>query len=233
MKRLAILAALAIVLSACTPQPVAFTPTAPPPTIAPTPTALPPTVAPTPTPLPPTPEPTAVPTVAPTVEILPPTVGPNPTVSVTSFAALPGNIANGEPAPDFTVTTLTRETFILSEYRGSPVLLTFMAIGCPSCLYEITSLAETYPAYAGQGLMVLVVDVQGFDTAADLQPYVDSLPYPEVNWTIDAEFHVGQMYNVFDTGVTVLVDPMGRIVYQDDWPSGPEDFQRLLELAVP
>lgn len=180
-------------------------------------------------------EPAAVPTLEPdTVLTLPPTATSDPTfISAPDFTALPGNAANAESAPDFAVTTLTREPFTLSDHRGSPVLLTFMANGCPSCIYEITSFAETYPTYAGRGLVTLVVDIQGFDTPTDLQPYVDSLPYPEVNWTIDGEFRVGQLYNVFNLGVTVLIDPAGRIVYRDNRPTGPEDFRQLLSLTLP
>lgn len=183
----------------------------------------------------PTMEPTVVPTLEPALaQTLAPTATSEPTfISAPDFAALPGNAANAEPSPDFTVTTLTGEPFTLSDHRGSPVLLTFMANGCPSCIYEITSFAETYPTYVGQGLVTLVVDIQGFDTPADLQPYVDSLPYPEVNWTIDGEFRVGQLYNVFNPGVTVLIDPAGRIVYRDNRPTGPEDFRQLLSLALP
>ncbi len=161
-----------------------------------------------------------------------PTLEPT-SVSSSGFAALPGNLANGEPAPGFTVTTLAGETFTLSDHRGSPVLLTFMAIGCPSCMYEITSLAEAYPAHAGRGLVILVVDIQGSDTSTELQPYIDSLPYPEVSWTIDGELRVAPLYDVFNLGVTVLVDPTGRIVYRDNQPTDPDGFQQLLELALP
>ncbi|MBI3957705.1 MAG: redoxin domain-containing protein, partial [Chloroflexi bacterium] len=148
------------------------------------------------------------------------------------LATLPDNVARGELAPDFTVITLTGESFTLSDYHGSWVLLTFMANGCPSCVYEITSLAEVYPAYAGQGLVTLVVDIQPFDTPVSLQRYIDSFPYPMVNWTIDSEARVAPLYNVLELGTTLLINPNGNIVYRDRQATGPEEFQQLLELAV-
>ncbi len=247
MKRLAILAALAIVLSACTPQPVAFTPTAPPPTIAPTPTALPPTVVPSPTPPPqtpeptavpsptpppPTPEPTAVPTVVPTVEILPPTVGPNPTVSVASFADFPGNVATGKAAPDFTARVLGGSTFTLSEQRSAPVLLFPTVVGCGDCIFVMQEITAAYPDYRGRGLKVVILNLYPEDVPETWQPFADYFAEPEFIWGVvnSTDFVVG--YNIQSLGTTLLVDPDGKLVFRREYPLFADEFRQLFDLAT-
>lgn len=57
----------------------------------------------------------------------------------------------GEPAPDFTLTTLKGETVTLAELRGAPVWLAFSRFAsCPLCNYRVHQMIGEWPArYAG------------------------------------------------------------------------------------
>ncbi len=233
MKRLAILFALALIVSACAGQPV--TPTAPPPTpvveamlpptVAPTPTTLPPTVAPTPTP-----EPTAIPTVAPTLAVLPPTVGPG--VTVTSFADLPGNVANGETAPDFTARILGGSKFTLSKQRGSPVLLFPTVVGCGDCIFVMQEMTAAYPDYRGRGLKVVILNLYPEDVPETWQPFADYFAEPEFTWGVVNSTDFVVQYNITSLGTTMLVDPEGSLVFRREFPLLADEFRQLFDLTT-
>ena len=52
-----------------------------------------------------------------------------------SFA--PGEVTEGAPAPDFTATLTTGETFTLSDHKDEVVLLNFWATWCQPCVREM------------------------------------------------------------------------------------------------
>ncbi len=222
MKRLAILSALAIVASACAPRPIIIvTPTPLPPTVAPTAT-----VAPTPTPFPLTPEPTA----PPTVEIVPAVVGP--TAPASSFADMPGNLATGEPAPDFTARVMGDGTFTLSEQRGSYVLLVPTIIGCGECLFSLSEISAAYPEYRGKSVKVVILNLDFQDVPESWQEFADYFDEPEFIWGVANSQDFLVDYNIRTLGTNVLVDPDGSMVYWNEYPLLAEGFAQLFDLAT-
>ena len=63
----------------------------------------------------------------------------------------------GQPAPDFTATTVDGKTVKLSDFRGQPVWLTFGASWCQPCRAENPDIQATAEKYAADGLVVLAV----------------------------------------------------------------------------
>jgi peroxiredoxin len=63
----------------------------------------------------------------------------------------------GQPAPDFSLSTLDGKTMKLSDFRGKAVLLNFWATWCEPCKVEMPWFVDLQKKYAGQGLQVLGV----------------------------------------------------------------------------
>ncbi len=114
----------------------------------------------------------------------------------------------GRYAPDFALTDLNGETVRLSDWRGQVVLLNFWASWCVPCRQEMPLLQATHEAYAGDGLVVLAVNmgeerrrVEGF--AADL-----AVTFPVL---ADEETTVGTLYRVRGAPTTYFIDREGVI----------------------
>jgi thiol-disulfide isomerase/thioredoxin len=63
----------------------------------------------------------------------------------------------GQPAPDFALTSLDGRTLKLSDFRGKAVLLNFWATWCEPCKIEMPWFVELEKKYGPQGLAVLGV----------------------------------------------------------------------------
>ena len=61
----------------------------------------------------------------------------------------------GQPAPDFALTSLEGKTVKLSDFRGKAILLNFWATWCEPCKVEMPWFVELQKKYGPQGLQVL------------------------------------------------------------------------------
>lgn len=80
----------------------------------------------------------------------------------------------GEPAPDFSLTSLSGEHISLSDFRGQVVVLGLFHI-CEPCLIQGTNLQKVYEATRGKPVTVLGVNSSG-DSKADVMDFVGSFP---------------------------------------------------------
>lgn len=111
------------------------------------------------------------------------------------------------PAPDFALTTLAGDSFLLREARGKPVVLNFWATWCGPCQRELPTLQAAAERYDDR---VLIVGIDQGEEAATVQAYVDKLgltfPIP-----MDTEFAVSELYNVRGLPTTFFIDSEGVI----------------------
>src|SRR5215470_7968609 len=63
----------------------------------------------------------------------------------------------GQPAPDFSLTSLEGNTLKLSDFHGRAVLLNFWATWCEPCKIEMPWFVELQKKYAAQGLQIVGV----------------------------------------------------------------------------
>ena len=66
----------------------------------------------------------------------------------------------GEVAPPLVLPLVGGDTVDLTDYRGRPVWVNFMATWCPSCVDELPSMAGFAARYEDTGLVILAVDVK-------------------------------------------------------------------------
>jgi thiol-disulfide isomerase/thioredoxin len=117
-------------------------------------------------------------------------------------------------APETTFSSITGQKIILSELRGKPVLITFWATSCASCLKEIPHLIELYHNYhAQQGLEIIAV-AMAYDPPNHVLELskVLQLPYPVA---LDMQSDNAHAFgDVSLTPTSFLIAPNGTIALQ-------------------
>ncbi len=131
-------------------------------------------------------------------------------------------------APAITLTTLQGQHVDISQLRGAPILVSFWATTCPSCLEEIPHLSELYRELAPRGLEII-----GIAMPSDPPNRVIALsrsrqiPYP-----IALDIHgdaVKAFGHVSLTPSTFLIAPDGRIVHHS---TGRLDMNKVRALLL-
>lgn len=114
-------------------------------------------------------------------------------------------------APLLVGKTLDGRTVTLAQLVGKPVLVTFWATTCPSCVEEIPHLIDLYQELHQRGLEIIGVAMH-YDPPAQVRAMVEQrqIPYPII---LDHEGRIAREFdNVQLTPTTVLISPEGRIV---------------------
>lgn len=134
-------------------------------------------------------------------------------------------------APPLVGQTLDGRTLTLEQLRGKPVLVTFWATTCPSCIEEMPHLIELYRELNPKGLEIVGV-AMAYDPPEQVRALVRQrqIPYPIV---LDSQERIAREYdNVRLTPTTVLISPEGRIVHYRlgllDMPKLRDTIQKML-----
>lgn len=125
----------------------------------------------------------------------------------TSVAGLTEAPAVGYLAPDFSLPSLTGDSFSLSASRGQPVVLNFWATWCPPCRVEIPHFQEASTTYNGQ---VLIVGVDDGEPRERVAPFAQEMgiTYPV---PLDGDSEVSRRYRVNSLPTTFFIDADGVI----------------------
>jgi peroxiredoxin len=134
-------------------------------------------------------------------------------------------------APPLVGQTLDGRTLTLEQLRGKPVLVTFWATTCPSCIEEMPHLVELYREFNPKGLEIIGV-AMAYDPPEQVRTLVRQrqIPYPIV---LDTQERIAREFdNVRLTPTTVLISPRGRIVHYRlgllDMPKLRDTIQEML-----
>lgn len=124
---------------------------------------------------------------------------------------------------DFTLESLSGETYTLSELRGQWVLINFWATWCVPCRDEMPELELIADVYA-EDLIVLGINQResaerAGDFVAELGVSFPILMNPPDQVLLD--------YQVTGLPLTFLVDPNGELVMRHAGPITLEEFDRL------
>ncbi|MFI3188073.1 thioredoxin [Crenothrix sp. D3] len=115
--------------------------------------------------------------------------------------------------PETTFSTITGKKIVLSELHGKPVIVTFWATDCASCIQEIPHLIELYRQYHDNGLEIIAV-AMAYDPPNHVidMSKARQLPY-HVALDMQAE-NAHAFGDVSLTPTTFLIDPDGQIALQ-------------------
>jgi len=116
-------------------------------------------------------------------------------------------------APETTFSTITGKKIALHELRGKPVIVTFWATDCASCIKEIPHLIELYQQYHAKGLEIIAV-AMSYNPPNHVIEFTKTqqLPY-DVALDMQAE-NAHAFGDVSLTPTTFLIDPDGQIALQ-------------------
>ena len=113
-----------------------------------------------------------------------------------------------QPAPDFSLKSLSGENLRLSEYRGEIVLVNFWASWCGPCREQMEVLSDLHAEFHDQGLNILSVSIDRKSRRAT--NLLEKLQ-PEFPVLLDDRKTVSRLYDLGDMPFTMLVDHSGAV----------------------
>lgn len=116
-----------------------------------------------------------------------------------------------QAAPNVIFQTLKGESIRLEELRGKPVLVSFWATSCQSCLEEMPHLAQLYSDLHPAGFEIVAV-AMSYDPPNRVLELTEALRTP-YKISLDIDSSIATAFGEVDlTPSTFLVDPAGQIV---------------------
>lgn len=116
--------------------------------------------------------------------------------------------AIGSPAPQFSLTSVDGKALTLDNFKGKPLVMTFMAEWCPCSNESAPVFKEAYKTYSPKGVEFLVLGFQ--DSEAKFRKFVEreKFPYPSA---FDKGDKVGTSYGVNAPPTTFFITADGKI----------------------
>ncbi len=149
-------------------------------------------------------------------------------VCVLLLSCTPAQQEVSQPAPDFSLTSLSGSQVSLVEQQGKVVLLNFWASWCVPCLKEFPFLQQLQQDYAEQGFIVLAVNVD-----QDKEEALQWLKTKSVTFTVlfDSDSMVRQSYNVQGMPTSILVDASGqqRSIFKGYKASAQQQYHKAIK----
>lgn len=131
-------------------------------------------------------------------------------------------------APDITITTIAGKQIALKTLRGKPVLVTFWATDCASCVQEIPDLVELYRRYHDQGVELIAI-AMAYDPPNHVLELSQSMQLPySITLDITGEYALA-FGQVRLTPTTFLIAPDGSIAWQQTGPFELANLQARIE----
>jgi len=129
--------------------------------------------------------------------------------------------ARSGEAVDFEAVTLNGDSLRLSDFRGRVVIVDFWATWCPPCREQLPLLA----ALEKQVEDVVVLSVCVDRHRDKIEKFAQRVDLPE-RVLLDPSGAIAELYEVQAMPWTVLIDPLGRVVWQQS--ALPEAMEQSL-----
>lgn len=135
------------------------------------------------------------------------------------------------PAPSFSIRTLAGNTFTLKR-GGGPVVISFIAGWCSSCLGEASADGQVMRTFGRQGVRVLAIDADPNDSLGQLRKFISAAGNPPIQFAMDRTSEVTLAYKVAALDTTVIIDRTGRMVYRDEYPTDYRTLASVIKKLV-
>lgn len=118
-------------------------------------------------------------------------------------------VADGMPAPDFTLTDINGKPLSLSSLRGKYVVLDFWGSWCGWCIKGIPEMKKYYEKYAGK------FEILGIDCNDTEKKWKDAVAQHQIPWlhvyNKRGDNDVSTLYAVTGFPTKIIIDPEGKI----------------------
>ena len=132
-------------------------------------------------------------------------------VAVGLLRSQQGPVANGQPAPDFTLTSFSGENTQLSALKGKVVVVNFWASWCKPCEQEAADLETAWRSYQERGDVVFL-GVNYSDTEPEAKRYLEKFDITYPNGP-DLGTRISQTYRITGVPETYIIDKNGILMY--------------------
>ncbi|MBW8012182.1 MAG: hypothetical protein FVQ83_13255 [Chloroflexi bacterium] len=151
---------------------------------------------------------------------------------VNSMAEFPGNLANGEAAPDFRAKLLGGGDFSLSDPRSNYLLVFPTVSGCGDCIFGLRQIEFGLEPFPDLDLQILVLSIYAGDNIYVWEYFQELIPHPNIQWGVveSASFVVD--YEILTLGPILLIDPQGNLVFRSEYPLAAYQFEKMFELTI-
>ncbi len=133
----------------------------------------------------------------------------------------------GSSAPDFTLTTLDKETFKLSEKKGKTVIVFGVAGWCGECIPEGKALTQVKKDYVDKGVEIIGVAFTKGDNNDLLKQY-KQVGGVDIPLALDTD-NVANKYQITKLETTYIINKGGKIVYKDEQFTSYDDYKKELD----
>jgi peroxiredoxin len=119
-----------------------------------------------------------------------------------------GRVGIGNPAPDFQLQTTEGSLIMLSDLRGSPVILNFWASWCGPCLHEMPIIQQIHEDRDSYGVVLLTINLR--QTLSTITQFMqnNNFSFPVL---LDPSGATSLDYNVGGIPTTFFIDVEGTI----------------------
>lgn len=153
-------------------------------------------------------------------------------IALAAFAALWLTPDGLQPAPEVRFSLIDGGELPLTDLKGKPVLVTFWATSCPSCIKEMPHLVDLHNKLAGTGFTLIGVAMSYDDPKlVEEMRKTRGLPY---QIAYDADGSIAERFGgVMLTPTSVLISPAGRIAYRKLGEMDMTQVERLIRDMLP
>ncbi len=149
----------------------------------------------------------------------------NPSNNTLVDTALP--VIIGTIAPDFSLTTLDKETIILSEKKGETIIIFGVAGWCGECIPEGKALTQVKKDYAQKGVEIIGVAFTKGDNNELLKQY-KQVGGVDIPLALDTD-NVAGKYQITKLETTYIINKEGKVVYKDERFTSYDDYKKELD----
>ena len=135
----------------------------------------------------------------------------------------------GQPAPDFTLRTLTGDEVSLSDFSGQLVLINFWATWCAPCRLEMPELVHSYNTHREEGFVILAVNLTHQDSIEDVEAFVEEFEMDFPVLLDETGTVADELYHLFGLPMSVFVNREGIITHTYIGIMGAEQLEQFVD----